>query len=64
MNMKDAKGERWTVGGVEKAHPMFKENEIEQASAIAEILRGLTIEEAKSILKRVSESLDQLVLVP
>lgn len=64
MNIKNAKGERWTVFGVEKSHPMFKESEIEKASAIVETLSGLTIEEAKSILKRVSESLDQLIVVP
>jgi len=44
--------------------PMFAKDEIEKASEIAKTLRGLTIAEAKSLLERVSLSLEKVVVVP
>lgn len=64
MDLRNAKGETWVaMGGKKGSLPMFNEEEIKIASAVAETLSGLTIEEAKSILERVSRSLDQLFVV-
>ncbi|MBR0576791.1 hypothetical protein KCG48_10645 [Proteiniclasticum sp. BAD-10] len=65
MNIENAVAKKWKGWNNEpQVIHLFEENEIEKASAIVETLVGLTIEEAKSLLERVSLSFDKVVVIP
>ena len=63
MDLTKAKGETWNSMEGERSLPLFNDDEIEKATAIVRILEGLTIAEANSILNKVSQSIDQLIVI-
>lgn len=64
MKLSEAKGEKLVVmNGEEKYLPLFLESELERAETIVAALKGIDIESAQSILKKVNNYLLQSTVV-